>query len=178
MKYALVESNEHEVLVELFSKTFSDSEGEQEGKLIGNLVRDLIDNTPERDIKVFGAKDNEVIVATILFTRLAYVEEQASFLMAPVAVHTDYQGKGIGQALIRYGLEAMQARGAKLAFTYGDPNFYTKVGFKPVSEELFKAPLKLSYPHGWMMQPLAGDSPHSLASKPVCVDGFNHPEFW
>lgn len=178
MNYALLQPNENESLVELFSKTFGDSEGEQEGALIGNLVGDLIATTPEQDIKVFVAKENETIVASILFTRLAFEELQASFLMAPVAVHTDYQGKGIGQGLIRYGLEAIQAQGVKLAFTYGDPNFYTKVGFKQVSEQLFKAPLKLSYSHGWMMQPLADDSPQSLASKPVCVDGFNHPELW
>lgn len=178
MNYGLFNSKETDELIQLFTKTFGDSEGVEEGKVIGTLVNTLVETTPEQDIAIFVAREEQKIVASILFTRLAFSEEQASFLMAPVAVSTEYQGQGIGQALIRHGIEAMRSQGVKLAFTYGDPNFYTRVGFNPTSEEQFKAPLTLSFPHGWMVQTLSSEMIQALESRPTCVEGFNHPALW
>lgn len=178
MSYELFQSNQTNDLVELFTKTFGDSEGPEEGKLIGGLVDTLIETTPKQDIFVFVAKDNDTIIASILLTRLTFGQESQSFMLAPVAVHTDYQGKGIGQALIKHGLETLGSQGVKIAFTYGDPNFYTRAGFKQVTEEQFKAPLKLSYPHGWMAQSLLDSQIESLAGASTCVEGFNDPALW
>ena len=178
MNYGLFKPKETDELIRLFTKTFGDSEGIEEGKVIGCLVSTLVKTTLEQDIVIYVARDEQKIVASIVFTRLAFEEEQASFLMAPVAVDSDYQGQGIGQAIIRHGLEAMCSQGVKLAFTYGDPNFYTRVGFSPTSEEQFKAPLKLSFPHGWMVQTLSSDTIQGLESRPTCVEGFNNPALW
>ncbi|MFM2587842.1 GNAT family N-acetyltransferase [Vibrio sp. TBV020] len=178
MNYSLYNAKETDTIIQLFIKTFGDSEGQSVGEQIGGLVTDLITTTPEQDLYVCIAKEEEVITGAILFTRMTYESEQQSFLMAPVAVHTDYQGKGIGQALIQFGLEAMRNEGINIAFTYGDPNFYTKSGFKPVEESAFKAPLPLSFPHGWMAQSLTGSEIDSLAGDSQCVPAFNKPEFW
>lgn len=178
MNYALYQPSEANEIIELFNKTFSDSEGDQEGQMVSGLVEILLNTTPEQDIFVFVAKQQQTVVASILFTRLAFEQQQASFLMAPVAVHTDYQGQGIGQALIRHGLDAMRSKGTKIAFTYGDPNFYSKVGFKQVTEQQFKAPQTLSFPHGWMAQSLTDEKIDSLAGQASCVEGFNNPALW
>ena len=51
------------------------------------------------------------------------------FALAPVAVHPALQGRGLGAALIRAGLDAM----APAAITVlGDPAYYTRFGFAPV----------------------------------------------
>ena len=55
-------------------------------------------------------------------------------MMAPVAVATAHQGKGIGQRLISHGLDALRREGVDIAVTYGDPAFHGRVGFKPVSD--------------------------------------------
>ncbi len=98
--------------------------------------------------------------------------------MAPVAVHTSYQGQGIGQGLIAFGLNTIKEDGVELAFTYGDPRFYAKVGFQPISEEIVKAPLTLTYPEGWLAQSLLGDHMEPIPGKPSCVEAFNKPDYW
>lgn len=178
MKYSLYTATQTNEINALFTKTFSDSEGEQEGQLIGQLVEDLIGTTKSEDLYVFVATDNEKVIGSILFTRLTFEADVCVFLLAPVAVHTDYQGKGFGQALINFGLQAMKKEGVELAFTYGDPNYYSKVAFQAVTEAQFKAPLTLSYPHGWLAQSLNGQALVGIDGDSSCVPAFNKPELW
>jgi predicted N-acetyltransferase YhbS len=71
-------------------------------------------------------------------------------MLASVAVSTKHQGKGVGQALINYGLNELKNRYVTVAITYGDPSFYSKVGFKALPENVIQTPLKLSMPEGWL----------------------------
>lgn len=75
-------------------------------------------------------------------------------MLAPVAVNTKHQGKGVGKALIKYGLNELKNRSVTVVLTYGDPSFYSKTGFQTLSENVIKAPLKLSKPEGWQGQSL------------------------
>lgn len=94
-------------IVDLFKATFTASEGAEEGTLFGNLVRDLLGTTAERDLFVFVAEETGTIVGTIVFSRLTYDQDDRTvFVLAPVAVATGHQGKGIGQALLAHGLAA------------------------------------------------------------------------
>ena len=98
--------------------------------------------------------------------------------MSPVAISTRCQGQGVGQGLINFGLAALKEEGAELVFTYGDPGFYAKVGFHTVNEEVVKAPLKLSFPQGWLGQSLVSDEINPIAGESICIDAFNKPEIW
>jgi predicted N-acetyltransferase YhbS len=178
MNYQQYTIQQLEEIKQLFTKTFGDSEGEAEGKMIGELAVDLIQTTPEQDIKVFVAIDEGHVVGSILFTRLTFESEKTAFLLAPVAVHTSYQGKGVGQALINHGLEAMKAVGTELAFTYGDPSYYGRVGFESVSVEQYPSPQPLSMPIGWLAQSLTEEPLMSLSGGSQCVEAFNKPELW
>jgi len=62
--------------------------------------------------------------------------------------------------------------------TYGDPNFYSKVGFSVISEKNVPAPLKLSYPEGWLGQSLINDRIDPIAGKSHCVEALNKPNLW
>ncbi|MHA1524205.1 MAG: GNAT family N-acetyltransferase, partial [Alphaproteobacteria bacterium] len=142
---------------EHFSATFTDSEGAEEGKIIGQLVDDLMETTPNQDLFVFSAYDDQSFVGCIFFSRLNYgQDDRAVFILSPVAVKTDRQKKGVGQKLIAYGLDKLRQKGIDIAVTYGDPNYYSKVGFRQITEEFAQAPLKLNYPHGWLGQSLSG----------------------
>jgi len=66
----------------------------------------------------------------------------------------------------------------ELIFTYGDPKFYSKVGFNLISEKLVKAPLKLTYPEGWLGQSLVSDNIEAISGHSYCVEAFNKPEYW
>jgi len=99
-------------------------------------------------------------------------------MLAPVAVSTAYQGRGIGQTLIQFGLSELKNRSAGVAITYGDPAFYSKAGFQPLSEAVIQAPLPLSMPEGWLGQSLINKTLPILKSRPSCVQAFDNPDYW
>jgi putative acetyltransferase len=120
-----------EAIAELFASTFTASEGAEEGALIGALARRLIAETPPGDLRVFTAWEDGALLGGIFFTRLTYAgDPRTVFLMAPVAVATAHQGKGVGQRLIAHGLDALRHEGVDIAVTYGDPAFYGRVGLQ------------------------------------------------
>jgi len=162
----------------LFVSVFSKSEGEQEGALIGNLAKELIASTDSRDLYGFVAVDGEEIVGAIFFSRLSVEKDIDIFILAPVAVHTEYQGMGIGQALITHGLREVKKRGVRIVTTYGDPAFYSKVGFHPLSQDMIKAPLELSQPEGWLGQSLTNDSIEPIPGRCSCVKALDNPAYW
>ena len=171
-------STDIEEIKQLFTKVFSDSEGEAEGELIGNLTYDIMTGTDAQDLYGFVATENEQIIGSILFTRLTFQSGVNAFLLSPVAVHTSYQGKGIGQKLINFGINHLKENGVSIVFTYGDPNYYSKVGFKSITEKIVKAPLKLSHPEGWLGRSLVRDEIEPIAGNSYCVEAFNKPEIW
>ena len=56
-------------------------------------------------------------------------------------IATPSQGEGVGSALIQYGLQNLRDRGVSVAMTYGDPAYYGRLGFAPVTEATIAAPL-------------------------------------
>lgn len=99
-------------------------------------------------------------------------------MLAPVAVSTEHQGKGIGQQLINFGLNEIKQHGVDYVVTYGDPNYYQRVGFSGISEDSVRAPFELSMPEGWLGQSLT-DKPVSFGTeRPRCVEQFNNAAYW
>jgi len=163
---------------QLFTKVFSDSEGESEGLLIGNLAYELMASTDAQDLYGFVAIEKEEIIGSILFTKLTFESEVNAFLLSPVAIQTNHQGKGIGQKLINFGIKHLKENGVVLVFTYGDSKFYSKVGFSRIPEKLAKAPFKLTYPEGWLGQSLVSDKIEPIKGSSYCVEALNNPEYW
>lgn len=178
MKLLSYDPDNADEIQSLFTKVFTDSEGQTEGLLIGNLASELITETDEQDLYGFVAVDNGKIIACIFFSRLTFESSICAFILSPVAVHTDYQGKGIGQKLINYGIKRLTAEGVELVMTYGNPNYYSKTGFNPVKEETVKAPLPLTYPEGWLGQSLNSDTVAPIAGNSSCVTALSKPEYW
>lgn len=165
-------------LRDLFSRAFGDAEGEAEGQTIGQLAFELVANRDAHDTYVFTAGSAGELIGSIVFTRLLLGNDVSAFLLSPVAVRTDHQGRGVGQKLIRFGLDALKADGVEVAVTYGDPNYYGRLGFEPVSEALLPSPQPLSFPHGWLAQSLAG-GPLPVMSGPVrCAAPLDKPDYW
>jgi putative acetyltransferase len=167
-----------EEIKQLFTRVFSDSEGQSEGLLIGNLAHDLMTGTSAEDLYGFVAVEDERIIGSIFFTRMTFQSEVTAYILSPVAVQTKYHGKGIGQKLITFGIDHLKHDGVELVFTYGDPKFYSKVGFGLIAEKLVEAPFALTYPEGWLGQSLVSDEIEPIAGGSCCVDAFNNPEYW
>ena len=178
MELTLFNSSQSKDVIQLFTKVFSASEGEAEGQLIGSLISDLNATTEPQDLIGFVAISDSDIVGSIFFSRLVVPSEQIAYILSPVAIVTNVQGKGIGQQLINYGISHLKSLGVDLVFTYGDPNFYSKVSFNPISENIVKAPLQLTYPEGWLAQSLDGSSIEAMEGTSHCVEAFNDQKYW
>ncbi|WP_028487383.1 GNAT family N-acetyltransferase [Thiomicrorhabdus chilensis] len=163
----------------LFTSTFSDSEGPAEGESIGQLALEMLNTTDSADLQCFIASEEKRIIASIIFSRLSFAESDIqAFLLAPVAVLTAYQKQGIGQTIIQFGLQQLRKQDVELAVTYGDPGYYSKVGFEPVSTQQVPAPMALSMPQGWLAQSLTGAKIPTISGKSKCVPAIAKPEYW
>jgi putative acetyltransferase len=77
--------------------------------------------------------------------------------LGPVSVLPEYQGKGIGKAMIEEGLSRLKNRGAKGCCLVGHPQYYKKFGFVNVTglvlegvpqEVFFVLPFDGRFPRG------------------------------
>ncbi|MBD2636621.1 N-acetyltransferase [Limnothrix sp. FACHB-881] len=178
MKLSLYQPNDAVEIEQLFIQTFTNSEGQSEGAIVGRLVKDLISSTDPSNFYGFVATEADQIIGGIFFSRLIFEDGTNSFILSPVAVRTDFQRQGIGQQLIRFGLDALSKEGVELVVTYGDPQFYSKVGFRGVTEAVIPPPFALQRPEGWLAQSLTGDQIRSIKGRSFCVEALNNPEYW
>ncbi|WP_370980190.1 GNAT family N-acetyltransferase [Agaribacterium sp. ZY112] len=167
-----------EEISKIFRRSFSDAEGEQEGEQVASLVGELIDTSPEQDIRGFVAEYQTKLLGSIFFTRVDFNTDIEAFILSPVAILTEAQGQGLGQALINHGIAQLSKEGLELLLTYGDPSFYSKVGFQQVSSQLIKAPFPLSQPEGWLAQNLKGRALKALENKGQCVSALSKAHYW
>ncbi len=166
-------------IFELFTAVFTASEGTVEGETVGKLVRDLMKTVPDDDLFVFTARDDGVLVGSILFSRLNYDQDNRTvFILSPVAVKPNQQNEGIGQKLLTFGLEALRRKGIDVVMTYGNPDYYSKVGFRQISPEFALPPFELTQPHGWLAQPLSATKFEPLVGPSRCVEALNKPHLW
>lgn len=178
MKLALFELSHTREVIELFTEVFSESENKSEGQLIGNLVSELIATTESQDLIGFVATSADRIVGCIFFSRFSMPSEEVAFILSPVAIATSEQGTGIGQQLINFGLSHLKSLKVNLAFTYGDPNYYSKTGFNYISESIVKAPFELSQPQGWLAQSLDGSPIKTVHGLNSCVAALSNQKYW
>lgn len=162
----------------VFKTSFTASEGAEEGEAIASLVTSLLDQADADETLVHVAHLEGRCVGAILWSWLVYPSGARIRLLSPVAVHPDVQGQGVGQALIAYGLDQLRAQGVAGAVTYGDPAFYGKVGFAPITVDDVAAPYALSMPVGWLGQSLTDAPLSGLQEAPTPVPAFATPEMW
>lgn len=178
MKFSLFNESKSREVIDLFKGVFTASEGEAEGQVIADFVANLIGTTAPQDLIGCIAEENEMVVGCIFFSRLIVPSGQVAFILSPVAVSTDVQSTGIGQKLIKYGLDHLKSLNVNLVFTYGDPSYYSKTGFEQINENIVKAPCPLSQPTGWLAQSLDEQVIQPMTGPTQCVEALNDPGLW
>lgn len=81
------------------------------------------------------AREGHELLGHIMFSPTV-VEDNPQLLLlglVPMAVHPADQGRGIGAALVRAGLERCAALGAAGVLVLGNPDFFLRFGFRPAS---------------------------------------------
>jgi|SRR5215469_18007829 len=89
------------------------------------------------------AESGQQIIGHILFTRIAIEKNSCSVpavALAPVAVQPAYQRQGIGERLIREGLDLLRERNEKIVIVLGHPNYYPRFGFSKEKAEPLVSP--------------------------------------
>lgn len=104
-------------------------------------------------------------VGHVLFSRV--IAPFAALALAPLSVAPEHQGRGIGSALVREGLDRAARTGWDGVFVLGDPDYYERFGFRAALAAGFSSPYAGEH---FMALALAGDLPaHSgtLAHAPA-----------
>lgn len=178
LMFNLTKSKKPKSVQQFFKKVFTKSESIKEGNIVGNLSYKLSKLIDDKNIIGIEGKINNKIVAYIFLTKLYFKEDYLVYLLAPVAVDSNYQKKGLGQKIIQFALKYLKKQNADLLMTYGDPNYYLKSGFKKTKVTLIPAPYKLSQPIGWLVNKISPKRPIKLRSKPSCVLPFKNKKLW
>jgi len=123
------------VIRSAFAATEFGHQGEAE------LVR-MIDADGDVMVSLVAERDN-AIVGHVLFSRMDVEADGAAETaagLAPVSVAPDRQGQGIGDALIRAGLDALRAQGVRISFVLGHEGYYPRFGYSPDLAARFASP--------------------------------------
>lgn len=117
------------------------------------------------------AEQGGAIVGHVLFSRMDVEADGAALSgagLAPVSVVPEWQGQGIGDALIRAGLAALREQGARISFVLGHENYYPRFGYSPDLAARFASPFAGSHFMAMMLDsdaawPLGGRADYALA---------------
>ncbi len=91
-----------------------------------------------RDLRKAGAMSlslvaevEERVIGHIAFSPIEITDGTKDWYgLGPVSVLPELQNQGIGKALIHIGIAMLKEKGAKGIALVGDPDYYTKFGFK------------------------------------------------
>ena len=153
---------------------------EKEAILVSQLLED---ESAEPTLSLLAVKEDEA-VGHILFTKATIDGKDPSpliYLLAPLAILTEYQKQGIGGMLITEGLRKLKEMGVKMVFVLGHENYYPKFGFENDAGSMgFSAPYPIPEEHAgvWMVHFMDSKEAERVTGRIVCADALNKPEHW
>ena len=155
----------------------------QEVQETTQLVVDLLGDPSARPILSLAAIQDGEAQGYILFTRVGISNappKLAASILAPLAVHPDHQGIGIGGALIQEGLRQLKESGCGLVFVLGHPAYYPRFGFTPAGAAGFQAPYPIAPEHAeaWMVQVLRPGLLGEVSGQVQLSQTLNDPRHW
>ncbi|MBJ7439134.1 MAG: N-acetyltransferase [Sphingopyxis sp.] len=111
------------------------------------------------------AERDRAIVGHVLFSRMDVEADGAALSgagLAPVSVIPERQGRGIGDALIRAGLDALREQRVTISFVLGHQSYYPRFGYSADLAARFASPF--AGPH-FMAMMLDSDAAWPLGGR-------------
>ncbi|MEZ6039966.1 MAG: hypothetical protein R3C20_05635 [Planctomycetaceae bacterium] len=84
----------------------------------------------------------------------------------------------VDQVFSLVGCQQLQDQHVELVVTYGDPAFYSKVGFRSISPQTIRPPFELSQPEGWLGQSLNSTPVEEFRGHCQCVAALSDAAYW
>lgn len=109
----------------------------------------------------FVAEEGGAVVGHVAFTR-GWVDTsdfREVLVLSPMSVHPDAQHRGVGSALVREALEALQGRPEPVVFLEGSPRYYPRFGFVPAETLGFTSPSRFIPQPAFQALPLPSYAP-------------------
>ena len=175
MQIRQANTEDAESIRQVYLQAFDVSEAE----LVSDLAVNLLSEDQAEKILSYVAIEDNKIVGTISFSPVYYksTNEHFAFILAPLAVAPKHQKNKIGSSLIQHGLDVIFAMGSFIVFVYGDPQYYSRFGFKTELGKKFIPPYTLEYPEGWHALLLnSADVPKAGSIR--CVESLNNEKLW
>lgn len=142
------ESADEAAIERIYPAAFSDED-------LRPLVRALLAD-PSKPLSLVATRRGVVVGHAVFTTCRAGAADVA--LLGPLAVDPSTQGRGVGSALVRAGLDASRDAGLAHAFVLGDPAYYERFGFEPTDVEP-PCPMPAAWRPAWRSLALASDAP-------------------
>lgn len=126
-------------IIALHKAAFASADFGYQGE--GELVAAIYDDGDA--IVSLVAEAEGSIIGHVLFSRMDVVADGIAIPaagLAPVGVLPDWQGKGVGDALIRAGIDALHEQGVAISFVLGHPSYYPRFGYSVEAARTFCSP--------------------------------------
>ena len=151
-----------------------------ENRRVAKLATDLLgrDCTP-RPLSLVAEIDGAV-VGHVAFSPVILPGDSDSrgFILAPLGVRPDFQGRGAGSALVDAGIRQLTEDGIDILFVYGDPAYYGRFGFSAEAAPDLAAPCPLQFEFGWQALLLKPRNPGVSGGRIACVGPLGDPALW
>ena len=168
-------ADDTEIIKKVHLQAFDQSEAQMVSDFAVNLLKETL---PVKIISLVAIENNE-IVGHIAFSPvfLENTNEHFGYILAPLAVSPKFQKNKTGSSLIKYGLDTISNMGSFIVFVYGDPQYYSRFGFKADIAKNYIPPYTLQHPEGWHALKLnSGIFPRG--GKIKCASSLNDPNLW
>ena len=157
--------------------------GNTEGPEIAQLIADLLVDRSAQPVLSLVATVDKIIVGHILFSKVRIkqsVPNISAALLAPLAVHPDFQSQRIGSQLVTEGLRQLSESGVDIVFVLGHPSYYPRFGFSEAGIKGFEAPYPIPQKNAgaWMVQELHPGVIGRSSECIVCAVALDDPKFW
>ena len=84
---------------------------------------------PLPELRFSAVDDDGGLLASLRFWAISIDETHDAILLGPLAVEPAQQGRGMGKALVRHGLDRARDLGHRLCVVVGAPDYYRPYGF-------------------------------------------------
>lgn len=157
--------------------------GVTEGHDIVQLVVDLLVDITAQPVLSLVALFDEKVLGHVFFSKARLKppgRHVSAALLAPLAVHPEFQSRGIGGQLVAEGFQRLSDRGVGLVFVLGHPGYYPRFGFTAAGIKGFEAPYPIPQENAeaWMVRELRPGIIGSTRGKVICADALADPKYW